>query len=66
MGGANRFAPNDVIPACLLPFHADMRIDEVVFRKHLNDVVALAGHTCESSYSNRRIEISDLSCWFQA
>lgn len=43
MNGAIRFEPQGVIPACLLPFHEDLRIDEAAFRKHLNDVVAVAG-----------------------
>jgi hypothetical protein len=33
VGGANRFEPDGVNPACLLPFHAEMRIDEAAFRK---------------------------------
>lgn len=37
------FEPNGVIPACLLPFHEDLSIDEKSFRKHLRDVVAVPG-----------------------
>ncbi len=37
------FEPAGVIPACLLPFHEDLSIDEKSFRKHLRDVVAVPG-----------------------
>lgn len=37
------YEPAGVIPACLLPFHADLSIDETSFRKHLGDVVAVRG-----------------------
>jgi 4-hydroxy-tetrahydrodipicolinate synthase len=38
-----RFEPEGVIPACLLPFHADLTIDEKSFRKHLRDVAGVRG-----------------------
>jgi 4-hydroxy-tetrahydrodipicolinate synthase len=37
------FEPAGVIPAVLLPFHADLGIDEKSYRKHLRDVVAVRG-----------------------
>ena len=37
------FEPQGVIPACLLPFHPDLSIDERAYRKHLRDVVAVPG-----------------------
>jgi 4-hydroxy-tetrahydrodipicolinate synthase len=37
------YEPRGVIPACLLPFHADFSIDEESYRKHLRDVVAVKG-----------------------
>jgi 4-hydroxy-tetrahydrodipicolinate synthase len=37
------FRPRGVIPACLLPFHDDFAIDERAYRKHLQDVVGVAG-----------------------
>jgi 4-hydroxy-tetrahydrodipicolinate synthase len=37
------FLPRGVIPAALLPFDADLAIDEVSFRKHLRDVAAVDG-----------------------
>jgi 4-hydroxy-tetrahydrodipicolinate synthase len=37
------FEPKGVIPACLLPFHADLSIDEPSYRKHLRDVVGVPG-----------------------
>ena len=38
-----RFEPSGVIPACLLPFHDDLSIDEVSFRAHLSDVASVSG-----------------------
>jgi 4-hydroxy-tetrahydrodipicolinate synthase len=37
------FVPEGVIPACLLPFHDDLSIDESSFRRHLSDVAAVTG-----------------------
>lgn len=37
------FTPQGVIPACLLPFTADLAIDEAGFRSHLNDVASVDG-----------------------
>ena len=37
------FDPEGVIPACLLPFHPDLSIDEASYRKHLRDVTAVRG-----------------------
>jgi 4-hydroxy-tetrahydrodipicolinate synthase len=37
------YIPHGVIPAVLLPFDADLAIDEASFRKHLRDVAATAG-----------------------
>ena len=37
------FQPEGVIPACLLPFHDDLSIDAQGYRKHLRDVVGVAG-----------------------
>ncbi|HEX4191671.1 MAG TPA: dihydrodipicolinate synthase family protein [Stellaceae bacterium] len=38
-----QFVPEGVIPACLLPFHDDLSIDEKNFRRHLSDVAAVQG-----------------------
>ncbi len=38
-----QFVPEGVIPACLLPFHEDLSIDEKSFRRHLSDVAAVQG-----------------------
>jgi 4-hydroxy-tetrahydrodipicolinate synthase len=38
-----KFVPEGVIPACLLPFHEDLSIDEAAFRRHLADVAAVPG-----------------------
>ena len=37
------FEPKGVIPACILPFHADLSIDEASYRKHLRDVAGVRG-----------------------
>ena len=37
------YEPKGVIPACLLPFHADLSIDEASYRKHLQDVGRVRG-----------------------
>src|SRR5262245_29255798 len=37
------YIPHGVIPAALLPFDADLAIDEVAFRTHLRDVAATPG-----------------------
>ncbi len=37
------YVPHGVIPAVLLPFDADLAIDEAGFRKHLRDVAATPG-----------------------
>jgi 4-hydroxy-tetrahydrodipicolinate synthase len=39
----NSYLPHGVIPAVLLPFDADLAIDEASFRKHLRDVAATKG-----------------------
>jgi len=40
---ATPFEPVGVIPACLLPFHADLTIDEKSYRKHLRDIAGVRG-----------------------
>src|ERR1700682_606155 len=37
------YVPHGVIPAVILPFHDDLSIDELNFRKHLRDVTATDG-----------------------
>jgi 4-hydroxy-tetrahydrodipicolinate synthase len=37
------YEPKGVIPACLLPFHPDLSIDEASYRKHLRDVSGVKG-----------------------
>jgi 4-hydroxy-tetrahydrodipicolinate synthase len=39
----DKYVPNGVIPAVLLPFDTDFDIDEANFRKHLRDVAAVNG-----------------------
>ncbi len=37
------YQPQGVIPACLLPFDAELRIDEPAFRRHLRDLASVEG-----------------------
>lgn len=37
------FEPKGVIPACLMPFTADLAVDEEAYRRHLGDVAAVEG-----------------------
>jgi 4-hydroxy-tetrahydrodipicolinate synthase len=37
------FNPHGVIPACLLPFHDDLSIDDAEYQRHLLDVAAVPG-----------------------
>jgi 4-hydroxy-tetrahydrodipicolinate synthase len=39
----SNYEPKGVIPACLLPFHTDLSIDEPSYRKHLRDVTSVRG-----------------------
>ena len=43
MAKFENYDPKGVIPACLLPFHDDLSIDEASYRKHLRDVAGVAG-----------------------
>src|SRR5882672_10987503 len=43
MRKTERWVPQGVIPAVLLPFHEDLSIDEPSFRAHLSDVAAVEG-----------------------
>ena len=43
MAKSQAFEPKGVIPACLLPLHPDLSIDEASYRKHLRDVAGVAG-----------------------
>ena len=48
------FQPRGVIPACLLPFHADLSVDEAGLRAHLNDVAAVEGITAVTVNAHAR------------
>jgi len=37
------YVPQGVIPACLLPFHDDLSIDEASYRAHLRDLAGVSG-----------------------
>lgn len=39
------YDPKGVIPACLMPFNADLTINEPAYRKHLQDLVSVQGIT---------------------
>lgn len=43
MSASRGFEPKGVIPACILPFHPDLSIDEASYRKHLRDVASVRG-----------------------
>lgn len=43
MSTRTAYEPQGVIPACLLPFHPDLSIDEESYRKHLRDVTGVPG-----------------------
>ena len=43
MARHNSYLPHGVIPAVLLPFDAELSIDEASFRRHLRDVAATSG-----------------------
>lgn len=40
---AKRFEPKGVIPACLMPFNADLSINEAAYRAHLEDIASVKG-----------------------
>lgn len=39
------YVPKGVIPACLMPFNADMSINEAAYRAHLEDIASVDGVT---------------------
>lgn len=41
----NQFDPKGVIPACLMPFDAELEIDEPAYRRHLSDLAGVEGIT---------------------
>lgn len=41
----NEFDPKGVIPACLMPFNAQLEIDEPAYRRHLRDLAGVEGIT---------------------
>ncbi|WP_223479729.1 dihydrodipicolinate synthase family protein [Oricola indica] len=41
--GATQFEPKGVIPACLMPFNADLSINEAAYRAHLEDIASVKG-----------------------
>ena len=41
----DQFDARGVIPACLLPFDADLEIDEPAYRRHLSDLAGVDGIT---------------------
>ena len=55
MARRDDYQPQGVIPACLLPFRADLSIDERAFRAHLRQLasvegisaITVNGHSCE-------------------
>jgi hypothetical protein len=55
------YVPHGVIPAVLLPFDADLAIDEASFRKHLGDVAATSHQACQRGSQGVRPFGSDTS-----
>lgn len=45
MAKYEHYQPSGVIPACLMPFKADLAIDEQAYRSHLRDLVSVDGVT---------------------
>ncbi|MBN9249574.1 MAG: dihydrodipicolinate synthase family protein, partial [Mesorhizobium sp.] len=45
MAQAKHFDPKGVIPAVLMPFDADLAVDERAYRDHLADVASVEGIT---------------------
>jgi 4-hydroxy-tetrahydrodipicolinate synthase len=45
MPGHPNFEPKGVIPACILPFHPDLSIDEAAYRAHLRHTADISGVT---------------------
>lgn len=43
MKQSEKYIPHGVIPACLLPFHEDLSIDEASYRAHLRDLAGIPG-----------------------
>ena len=43
MSEKRQFVATGVIPACLMPFSADLAVDEVAYRRHLGDVGSVEG-----------------------
>lgn len=44
-GSQKPYVPQGVIPAVLMPFNADLSIDEAAYRRHLIDLAGIAGVT---------------------
>ena len=45
MTGTDDFVPQGVIPACLMPFDANLKIDRTAYQKHLRDLAGVDGIT---------------------
>ena len=43
MTGTDDFVPQGVIPACLMPFDASLKIDQTAYQKHLRDLADVDG-----------------------
>ncbi|WP_255561680.1 dihydrodipicolinate synthase family protein [Pseudohoeflea coraliihabitans] len=59
---SKNFDCSGVIPACLLPLHDDLSIDEASYRKHLRDVAAVRG-VAAITVNGHASEVS--SCTFE-
>lgn len=55
-----KYQPQGVIPACLMPFDADLDIDEAAYRSHLRDLGAVDGVT-SVTVNGHAAEVSTLT-----
>jgi 4-hydroxy-tetrahydrodipicolinate synthase len=57
---AERYIPRGVIPAVLLPYDSELRIDEKAYRSHLRDLIAVDGVTALTTDAHAS-EVSSIS-----
>jgi 4-hydroxy-tetrahydrodipicolinate synthase len=57
---AERYIPRGVIPAVLLPYDSELRIDEKAYRSHLRDLIAVDGVTALTTDAHAS-EVSSVS-----
>ncbi len=60
---AQPYEPAGDIPACLMPFDADLRIDEEAYRSHLRDLLLAAFPSKYSLYRPQLRKIGYFPLW---